>query len=435
MRRIVVLLLLFLLSMSGCRAASAHVSRKISSSRKGYWNWRADWKYRLDDARLRQMKFAGAVQVEDVNVSYPLGLDQQARCLADQIYGLVRHIEELTGLDVRLGTEVYLLRLDNIPSSYQMTFARDPNYFTMPLFVQAGQESCEAIVGKNVVYPAVFAHELVEVSLIFRKSPGAVLADIAGPVPLLGPRLLNYTRWFREGLANYAGHLAYVKLRGQIEAERPAGRSGMFSHPFSSLDSVGDRLFRWHQYSAERLDDEYYNAALGLFLLIHEEFGPDGVKRIVQGMHQQDYLNGRDLIRLVNETLDTDIERLAAEFQFPKTGLKTSELTKAVALDEGLQVESGLFVTAVEPNSPASGPDTAGFKDKDVIVAINDTPIRNSLDFELALFAASKDRAVNATIWRKDAGQMTLRLLLGEGEWQTQGRKSPTESVLSHQQQ
>jgi len=77
----------------------------------------------------------------------------------------------------------------------------------------------------------------------------------------------------------------------------------MFSHPFSSLDRVGEGLFRWHQYSAERLNDDYYSAALGLFLLIHEEFGPDGIKRIVERMYQQDYLNGRDLIRLVNVTI------------------------------------------------------------------------------------------------------------------------------------
>jgi hypothetical protein len=51
------------------------------------------------------------------------------------------------------------------------------------------------------------------------------------------------------------------------------------------------------------LNDDCYDAALGLFLLIREEFGRDNIRRIVQGMYQQDYLNGRDLIRLANVTI------------------------------------------------------------------------------------------------------------------------------------
>ena len=50
MRRIVLLLLSLLLSVSGRRTASEQASRKMLSSRKGHINWSADWKYRLDDS-------------------------------------------------------------------------------------------------------------------------------------------------------------------------------------------------------------------------------------------------------------------------------------------------------------------------------------------------------------------------------------------------
>ena len=56
---------------------------------------------------------------------------------------------------------------------------------------------------------------------------------------------------------------------------------------------------------------------------------------------EQDYLDGRDLISTVNDTLNTDLRQLVSDFHFPDTGSKLSALTKAKALNEGLKVTRG----------------------------------------------------------------------------------------------
>ncbi len=349
--------------------------------------------------------------VEDVNISYQRGLEEQADCLANQIGQLIAHVEESTGLDIRLSAKAYLLRLDEAPYNYNMRFKLDPNHFAIPMFVRAGEESCEAIVASNFIYPGLFMHEMAEMSLIFHKPPGVVLPDAAGKFLVFKPKLLNYTRWFRDGMANYAAYLAYLKLRLQIEAERPPTEWAIHSHPFSSLDKVGTKLFKWHQYSPARWSDDYYNAALGLFLLVTDQFGPDSIKNIFQRINQQDYLNGKDLIKIFDEVLGVDFKQLVREYHFPRTGLRVRGLTRALALNEGLEVETGLFVYKIDPNGLASD---SGLKEKDVIIKIGDAPVECKMDMEWALFKSRDEAAVDVTLWRKDTGETILTLKLKE---------------------
>jgi len=277
----------------------------------------------------------------------------------------------------------------------------------MPLFVSAGDESCQAIVRRNLGYPELLAHEIVEMSLIFHKPPGVVLPDVAGELLFLKPKMLNYTRWFREGFAEYAGVLAHQMVRSEPSDEYSTMNLVVLSSPFSTLSSVGRKLFRWHSYSRPVVKNEYYDAALGLFLLITDRFGTDAVKDIVAQMNELDYLNGPDLINAVNQALNTDIEELVANFHFPDIGCNLSLLTKATALNEDLNITKGLYVSAVEPNSLA---DRAGIKDKDVILKVGNEPVRNNLEFEGALLKLLDRRTVDITIWRKDEGRMVVEL-------------------------
>jgi len=381
--------------------------RKRPTNSMAYF--RSDYRYRLDDERLHQMTFEGAAEVEDVNVTYQAGLEPQAECLAEQIDGLVGDVESSLGVDICLCTKVYLLRVDVTPTSSEMSFKSEPNCFVMPLFVRAGDESCQAIAAANSIYPSVFMHELAEMSLVFHDGPGVVLPDAAGQVLMFRPKLLNYTRWFREGFANYAGYLAYLELRPQIEDRYPSVDWGVYTDPFSSLAKVGDGLFKWHNYSPNRLNGDYYSAALGLFLLICDEFGQDSISRIIEQMQKEDYLDGKDLIRIVNDVLGTDIERLVREFRFPEIGWKTTMLTRAVVLNEGLDVGRGVLITEVDPNGPAH---EAGLTRGDTIVKVNDHPIQNELDLELAIYDSLDAGVADVTVWRKDGGEETIGLRL-----------------------
>jgi hypothetical protein len=414
MRRISVfgLLGLILVLTGGCRSLNRDLVIWIlpkTLARQSQGNWIASGKYILNDSNLRKTTFEGTVETEDANVIYQFGLEEQARQIANQINDLTSRIESSTGLKIHYATQVYLLRQDRIPENYEIRFKNEPGVFTMPLFVPASDESCQTIVERNLGYPELLTHEIVEMSLIFHKPPGVVLPDVEGELFFLKPKMLNYTRWFREGFAEYAGVLAHQMVRFKPPDEYSTMNLTVLSSPFSALSSVGRKLFRWHSYSRPVVKNEYYDAALGLFLLITERFGTDAVKDIVGQMNELDYLDGPDLINVVNRALDTDIEELVANFHFPDIGCKLTPLTKATALNEDLNITRGLYTNAVEPDSLA---DRAGFKNKDVVLKVGDETVRNNLQFERILLRLLERRTVDITIWRKDEGQMVIELPL-----------------------
>jgi hypothetical protein len=406
------LLSFFLVLSGGCRSFNRDLVIRFlpkALAKQSQGKWVASGKYVLTDSNLQKTTFEGTVETEDANVIYQFGMEEQARHIANQINDLTSHIESSTGLKICYSTRVYLLRQERIPENYEIRFKSEPGIFTMPLFVSAGDESCQAIVQRNLGYPELLTHEIVEMSLIFHKPPGVVLPDVEGELFFLKPKMLNYTRWFREGFAEYAGVLAHQMVRYKPSDEYSTVNLVVLSSPFSALESVGGKLFKWHSYSRPVVKNEYYDAALGLFLLIADRFGTDALKDIVAQMNELDYLDGPDLINVVNRALDTDIEELVANFHFPDIGCKLTLLTRAIVLNEDLNVKQGLYTSAVEPNSLA---DSAGIKKKDVIMKIGDEPVRNNLQFERILLRLLDRRTVDITIWRKGEGLMVVELPL-----------------------
>jgi serine protease Do len=63
-------------------------------------------------------------------------------------------------------------------------------------------------------------------------------------------------------------------------------------------------------------------------------------------------------------------------------GVKVQPLTESLGSALGIASQKGVLIAAVDADSPAND---AGLREGDVVVRINDTPIRTVLDFELAL--------------------------------------------------
>jgi len=179
---------------------------------------------------------------------------------------------------------------------------------------------------------------------------------------------------------------------------------------------VRTRLFSCHQRSSDRLNSDYYNAALGLFLVLREEFGEQALPQVIAETRKKEFLNGQELMEITNRTLRTDVRRLVETFSFPSTGLKTQPLSRAEVLNKGMQVEQGLQVTAVEARSPAA---LAAIQQGDVITAVCGTPITGPLDLEMALFRARHLDRVDVTIWRPAQGSISLSLPMGEATSRT----------------
>ena len=181
------------------------------------------------------------------------------------------------------------------------------------------------------------------------------------------------------------------------------------TEPFSCLAQVGDRLFSWPQSSKMELERAYYNAALGLFLLIADRFGEPAIRDIIHEIAQRRATNGRDLIEITNRVLQADVRELARDFEFPRIGAHVEQMTLALALNKGVEPHAGLFVLAVPGGSLAA---RAGLQEKDVIIAVGDTPVANHLDFELGLFKVRSQKIAPLTVQRVGVGTLTLDLPL-----------------------
>ena len=418
-RSLLVLLALCLVQVTGCASFNKAVSKRVykkGKTKSAGVTLGGTRTYRLSSSDLKDRPFEDQMKLGRVTVQHQQGLGDQAECLAKKIDELIIEVEDRTGLEMTVSPKIYLIRLDEIPQSFNIDIdVNEPNELPVAMFAEAGNEDCHTILAHNRLVPYGLIHELVEVSISspHGRKAGRVLGELHWNWLVFRGSVRNYTRWFRDGFANYAGLIAHEHMcrDGELagSAVCDAGQVWVHQHPFSSLGRVGKRLFSWHQRSGHRHNEEYYNAALGLLLLIRERFGQDGIRRIVEEIGNHDFLNGRDLVRITNQALDTDIMELAEEFEFPQMGLQTQSVKKALVLNENLGVENGLFVESVEPNSLA---DQAGIKMGDVLVEADGRPLSGLLDLELALFDALDRDTVAVSLWRRDEGMVTIELAL-----------------------
>jgi len=406
-------------SIAGCNSLYGDVIAKAISKEGGKLHFSTYERFHVCPQCIKEKGLVGSLEIADVNVAYQRGLEAQANCVAEHFNGLLDQVEHKTGFRISCRTKFYLFRVDQIPQNIDVQLKADVNDLEFPLFVKAEDESCRTIFAQNAAYPCAIVHELAEFSLILPKESGNVLPDVQGRLFLLPINVCKYTRWFREGFADYAGYTAWQTALRDNNLPSPSTFSSqgytipnLHEHPFSSLSNVGKKLFSWHQYSGTKLDRDYYSAALGLFLVIQQRFGQDAVSRIMLNVSKQKYLDGADLIKVVNKTLNTNIVQLPDDFHFPRTGLKLTPLTPASIKNEGVGVEQGLLVTGVDPNSPA---DTAGIKNKDVILQVAGKKVGNNLDFELAIFEVMDQEAAELALWRKDKGEFIVTLPLTRG--------------------
>lgn len=409
-------MVLVLLGLSaGCRTISKGITESVLQRGSSRWqvHYGSRVHYMLTDKTMQKVQFEGSRNAADTVVRYQRGLGEQAQCIADVTDKLVGEVEQRLGLTITTRTIAYLLRFDERPENFDIVLRVEPNEFPLPLFVRAGEESCAAILAQNHGYPYLLVHELVETSLASGGSQLNVLPDLAWGVFGLNLQLNNYTRWFRDGLANYGGYLAHELVAAQMPPEQRLHHRQALIHvsPFSSLDQVGGKLFSWPQTSNVESERDNYNAALGLFLLLVDNFGEQAIRDILAEVAQREAVDGQDLIEITNRVIDADVRRLAKDFKFRQIGAEVERMSPALAANKGLELRDGLLVQAVNEDSVAK---RAGLREKDVITAVGSTPVANELDFELGLFRTRKAMTVPLTVHREAAGTLTLELSFDE---------------------
>lgn len=360
--------------------------------------------YKITDSALKDMKFEDEISNDKAVIKYQKGLSQQSKMALSELTQTIIQVEHQTGLEIIIKPKAYLIRVEQIPQSFEFTITNEPNQFCFPMFVEARNEDYEDILTANTIYPCTVLHEITEMSISAPWSPRSVFGDLHWRWFIFEWHIKHNTRWFRDGFANYTGLLAcrIAKLKRPNSAPYYGHQ-----HPFSALSRVGKKLFTWDQSYKGKDTGDYYDAALGLFLVIEKRFGKEKIKEIIQSIKTLDFPDGRALINLCNQKLQTDIEELADNFDFPVFGLKTDQLTITTALNDDLAVQTGLLVNYVEENSPAA---VAGIKEADVIVEVNSQAVQNCLDLEIAFFDSLTSPNIDITIFRKNEDYKKLNL-------------------------
>ena len=410
----ILVLILTTCTITGCRTINKRITEAVldgGEAKQWHIHYGSTLRYRLNNQSLEKIAFEGTVDAERIRVRYQKGLRNQAERIANEAVEMLERVERRIGMTITTRSTIQLLRFDEPPQNFSICLTVDPNEFPLPLFVRAGDESYRAILAQNPSYPYLFVHELVETSLVCDRSGGQVLPDLGWGALGLNAHVNNYTRWFRDGLANYAGFIAQRIITEDLTPQEPPPLAEpiLHSRPFSSLSAIRGKLFTWPQSAAKDKQREYYDAALGLFLLLENRFGEQAIRQIMQQVAGRQAVDRHDLVEITNQAIGTDVKQFVAEFRFPQPGLEVSRITPALVLNQGLEVEKGLFVNAVEPNSPG---ERVGLQVRDVILAAGSTRVTGELDFELALFGARQQTSLSLAVRRPDEGTIAVEMPL-----------------------
>ena len=224
--------------LAGCRTINRRVTEAVlhrGEAKQWHVHYGSAQHYKLGNEGLERIEFEGSVGDEHISVRYQRGLQAQAQDFTDRTADLLEQVEQRIGAPITTHSTIHLLRFNETPQNYNIRLTVEPNEFPWLLFVRAGDESYPAILAQNPTYPYLFVHELVETSLVCSRTEGRLLPDLGWGALGLRVHLNNYTRWFREGLANYAGYVAHGIVSDELAPSESVlvGHALVHARPFS----------------------------------------------------------------------------------------------------------------------------------------------------------------------------------------------------------
>ncbi len=343
----------------------------------------------IDVAALRATYSPGGRGAR-VSVRCPPDRVGQAQALTAALDASVQAVERELGLRLAFHLRFWLLPREDLGGGlfHSPGFA---DTLEAPLPTRQGPEADVASVvsdAADMIYVAV--HELVEGHLVLPQHPPTALPDVR-----IGGRPVEArTRWFRDGLANYAGAFALRELAALGSSARGPSLTALpHPQPLRHLEARGGELLGWSQLEEAPAATELYAAALGLLLVV-ERRAPGTLRQVLAALPGVALPNG-EALRALFRALGVDLAELIAGFRRPEAGLE-------VAHDSARRV---LVVTAVRPGTPAA---TAGLAVGDELLRAGGAPLRFAVDLELALL----DGEVELTVQRAGA-ELALRLAPG----------------------
>ena len=329
----------------------------------------------------------------------------------DKCYGAV---EKACGVRWRFDTELYLLPVFVMPENVNFK-ARKATTVVAAVFVLPEDASVMDLAERNPFFPEAWAHEMTEGTMVFPEDDEpAFLID-----PCLGPFGWNFgTRWFRDGLSNYAGLVATREL-GDPESTAKSG-SG---RPFSSLALARTSLLKWSQcHGAGSVDglsaQHLYSAALGIILEIEQYAGSKAIAKLARHFPAGSAVDGKAVERALSEALGFRLRDFLRDYRFPYIGV---ELARKWPEKDLLEIKR------VAENSPAAD---AGFRKGDALLELEGKRVETLWRLEKALREAGVGADVKFTVGR-NGKRMTINVRLGEFTRDVLGKRRKKEPIVS----
>jgi len=225
------------------------------------------------------------------------------------------------GIQSNLEIHIVLVPVDRDawPSTFEFETKVLNCHLTSPLLVDSGNDNLVDFLrfngpeGIDFFTSGVIGHEYFEAGLVIKEGNLRVAMDLEAKwygIPLIER---NFTRWYRDGFATYAAMVWLDKLydRAGIPAEeRP--EMAFLKNAEDSFKRIGAGIFRWTQFRRNE-NQPRYEASLGLFLKLEEEFGRDRIREWNEAIAAStDEFKGRaDLLQAAKDVFGIDLQVFA----------------------------------------------------------------------------------------------------------------------------
>jgi hypothetical protein len=332
-------LLLLALMLSGCE----HVIRNLQYSNIRTGLFPMIMSLTLNEGRtdarslMKGMTWESSVERPDVSVHYPLGMADQAARLADAFQQTKDDVKKRTGITWAFKPDVYLVPVSNLSGGFRLRIPiRKTRVLRVPMLVRPGT-------------PAFFltdwshglAHELTEASMLSSLDRHEVVLGDSGA---LGVDLINRTRWFRDGVSDYAGDLMNARLFG--DRYQPP------SWIYRSLMTRRADVLDWSNCGPRSGDYTNYSASEALVQELINHSGEDAIARIFHTASREKYIDGGTLDRAVKKVTGLDLQQFVSGYRMTWLG---ADLADSALSDTPFIAQPGnvVHVTRVHPGTPA----------------------------------------------------------------------------------
>ena len=288
--------------------------------------------------------YEGVVTRANSNAHYPAGMADEAARIADAFEQARIEVRARTGITWAFKPDIYLVPTSNLRGGFSLRIhLRRNRVLKLPLLMEGSV--CDREWSRGI------AHEITESSML---SSLVRRETILGDYAWSGNEIVNRTRWFRDGVSDFAGDILNEKLFGETYQPPP--------WIYKALQEVRADLLDWANFEDQPREYEYYAASLALVHELTNRAGPDAIARITEAAFREKVVDGEVLDRAVKKVTGLDLEEflrgyrmtwLGADFRDSANEVRVAHVYAGTPADKW-KVKPGDAILSVDGMKPIS---------------------------------------------------------------------------------